>query len=46
MVFSINDKLGSNPVHSSDIANDVDWVQKSYLDELRCMGPRYSWSNR
>lgn len=45
-VFSVEAKFGGNPINSKDIEDGVDWLHHSHLEEVKCMGPRFSWSNR
>lgn len=45
-MFSMEAKLGGNPINSNDIKDGVDWLQHFNLEEVNSMGPRFSWSNR
>lgn len=44
--FTMDSKLGGNPIHYSDIIDGIKWMNDSYLEEVRCMGLKYSWNNR
>lgn len=39
-------KLGGNPIHYNDITDGIKWMQDSFLEKVRCLGPCYSWNNR
>lgn len=45
-MFSMDAKLGGNPINYNDIVDGIEWLQNTFLEELRCLGPKYSWSNR
>lgn len=45
-MFDMDSKLGGNPINFSNISDGVNWLQNSFLEEVRCIGPRFSWSNR
>lgn len=44
--FSMDSKLGGNPIHYNDIVDGINWLQDSFLEEVRCLGSKYSWNNR
>lgn len=44
--FNMEYKLGGNPVHYLDISDGIKWLNDSYLEEVRCLGPKYTWNNR
>lgn len=45
-IFNIELKLGGNPINPSDIVDGITWLQNAFLEEMRCLGPGFSWSNR
>lgn len=46
-VFGMDDKLGSKDLkYYADLIDGMNWLKDSFLEEVRCVGLRYSWSNR
>lgn len=38
--------MGGQPVHTNDIVDGISWLHSSFLEEVKCIGSRYSWSNK
>lgn len=38
-------KLGGQPIKPNDVADNFSWLQRASLEEVRCNGPQYSWTN-
>lgn len=45
-MFNMEAKLGGNAINYFDIYDGINWLQKSCLEEVRCLGPKFSWCNR
>lgn len=45
-VWSVDAKLGGNPINFADITDGITWLNKSHLEKVKCSSPKFSWSNR
>ncbi|XP_062116534.1 uncharacterized protein LOC133830563 [Humulus lupulus] len=46
IVFYIDDRLGGRPISAKEMEDARQWQALSLVDEMKIMGPTYTWSNK